>query len=403
MKSLKKINKEERINNLLSRGVVETIEREHLEKALRSGKKLRVKLGIDPTGTKIHLGRAVAIRKLREFQDLGHRIVLVIGGFTAQIGDPSDKLSKRPMLSEAQVKANMASYKRQLGKILDLKKVEFKDNSTWLKKLTFRKIANLAESFSVLQMLERRNFKDRLERHEEISLREFLYPLMQGYDSVAINSDVELGGTDQLFNLMAGRTIQKYYGKKEQDILINEMLEGTDGRKMSTSWGNVINISDEPNDMYGKVMSVEDKLISKYFLLCTDVSEDEIKRIENDISREKMSPRDAKARLAYEIVKIYHSEELAKAAEMNFNRIFREKEVPEKMEEFRTDLPKMNIIDLIVAAKMASSRSEARRLIEQGGVSIDQKVHEDPYESLEIPTEGFVLQVGKRKFKKIIC
>lgn len=397
MKSSKKINKEERITNLLNRGVVEVIEREHLEKALRSGKRLRVKLGIDPTGTKIHLGRAVAIRKLREFQDLGHQIILVIGGFTAQIGDPSDKLSKRPMLSEAQIKKNLKDYKAQLGKILDLKKTKFVNNASWLKKLTFREIANLAESFSVLQMLERRNFKDRFERHEEISLREFLYPLMQGYDSVAINSDVELGGTDQLFNLMAGRTIQKYYGKKEQDILVNEMLEGTDGRKMSTSWGNVINISDEPNDMYGKVMSVEDKLISKYFLLCTDVAEEEIKRIE-----ETNNPRDAKAKLAYEITVIYHGEQAAKAAEANFNRVFREKETPKDIEVFKAPLSKMNIVDLIVAADMAQSRSEARRLIEQGGVDIDGEKHGDSHEMIEIPVEGIILQIGKRRFKKII-
>ncbi len=380
---------------MLSRGVAEIIDREHLEKALKSGKRLRVKLGIDPTGQKIHLGRAVALRKLREFQDLGHKVVLVIGGFTAQIGDPSDKLSKRPMLSETQVKKNMADYKRQLGKILDLRKVEFRNNNDWLRRLNFKEIANLAESFSVLQMLERRNFKDRFERHEEISLREFLYPLMQGYDSVAIKADVELGGTDQLFNLMAGRTIQKYYGQKEQDIFVNEMLEGTDGRKMSTSWGNVINISDEPNDMYGKVMAVDDKLVLKYFLLCTDLSE---KEIENIVVG---NPRDAKARLALEITAFYHGLEAAKAAEGHFNRVFREKEFPEDMETFKSALPKMNIVDLIVASEMAASRSEAKRLIEQGGVSIGEERIDDPYRIIEIPTEGIVLQVGKRKFRKI--
>jgi tyrosyl-tRNA synthetase len=339
----------------------------------------------------------VALRKLRELQDLGHKVVLVIGGFTAQIGDPSDKLSKRPMLSEAAVRKNMADYKRQLGKILDLRKVEFRNNNDWLRKLNFKEIANLAESFSVLQMLERRNFKDRFSRREEISLREFLYPLMQGYDSVAIKADVELGGTDQLFNLMAGRVIQKYYGKKEQDILVNEMLEGTDGRKMSTSWGNVINISDEPNDMYGKVMAVDDKLIPKYFLLCTDLSEEEIESIVAS-----SNPRDAKARLAWEITAYYHGDEAAKGAESHFNRVFREKEVPLDIETFKAPFPKTNIVDLIVAAEMAASRSEAKRLIEQGGVSVDEKKINDPYQTIEIPTKGIVLQVGKRKFKKIV-
>ncbi|MCL4406313.1 MAG: tyrosine--tRNA ligase [Patescibacteria group bacterium] len=397
MKSSRKTNKEEKINALLSRGVAEVIDRGHLEEALRSGKRLRVKLGIDPTGTKIHLGRAVAIRKLKEFQDLGHKVVLVIGGFTAQIGDPSDKLSKRPMLTEAQVRKNMADYKRQLGKILDLRKVEFRNNNDWLRKLNFKEIANLAESFSVLQMLERRNFKDRFERHEEISLREFLYPLMQGYDSVAIKADVELGGTDQLFNLMAGRTIQKYYRQKEQDILINEMLEGTDGRKMSTSWGNVINISDEPGDMYGKMMSLNDELIYKYFWLCTDLKEEEIKKI-----MDSQNPRDAKARLAFEITALYHGLGAAKAAEDGFNRVFREKEAPENIEVFRAVSSRMNIIDLVVAANMAKSRSEARRLVEQGGVDINEKKHDNPVEEIDIPAEGLILQIGKRKFKKIV-
>lgn len=397
MKSSKRTNKEDKIADLLSRGVAEIIDREHLEKALKSGKRLRVKLGIDPTGAKIHLGRAVALRKLREFQDLGHKVVLVIGGFTAQIGDPSDKLSKRPMLSEAAVRKNMADYKRQLGKILDLRKVEFRNNNDWLRKLNFKEIANLAESFSVLQMLERRNFKERFLRREEISLREFLYPLMQGYDSVAIKADVELGGTDQLFNLMAGRVIQKYYGKKEQDILVNEMLEGTDGRKMSTSWGNVINISDEPNDMYGKVMAVDDKLIPKYFLLCTDLSEEEIESIVAS-----SNPRDAKAKLAWEITAYYHGDEDAKEAESHFNRVFREKEIPLDIETFKAPFPKTNIVDLIVAAEMAASRSEAKRLIEQGGVSVGEKRIDDLYRTIEIPAEGIVLQVGKRKFKKIV-
>jgi tyrosyl-tRNA synthetase len=219
---------------------------------------------------------------------------------------------------------------------------------------------------------------------------------MQGYDSVAINSDVELGGTDQLFNLMAGRTIQKYYGKKEQDILVNEMLEGTDGRKMSTSWGNVINISDEPNDMYGKVMSVEDKLISKYFLLCTDVAVEEIKRME-----EANNPRDTKARLAYEITVIYHGEQAAKAAEANFNRVFREKEAPEEMEEFLSFTPELSIIDAMLLTKLAVSRSEARRLIAQGAVRINKIRSTDFNRIIRIPDSGLVIQSGSRKFAKI--
>jgi tyrosyl-tRNA synthetase len=215
------------------------------------------------------------LRKLRAFQDLGHIVVFIIGDFTAQIGDPSDKLEKRPMLTAEAIKHNLKTYKEQVGKIIDLSKAEFHYNSTWLSKLRFQEIAELAESFSVQQMTARRNFKDRFDKGEEVSLREFLYPLMQGYDSVAINADVELGGFDQLFNVKAGRVVQKHYGKPEQDVLTVQMLEGTDGRKMSSSWGNIIAIVDEPNDMYGKIMSVRDDLLTKYFLLCTDLSEEE--------------------------------------------------------------------------------------------------------------------------------
>jgi tyrosyl-tRNA synthetase len=403
MKSSKKLNKEEeRINHLLTRGVVEIINRDHLKTALESGRKLRVKLGIDPTGAKIHLGRAVAIRKLKEFQDLGHQIILVVGGFTAQIGDPSDKLSRRPMLSEEQIKANLKNYKKQLGKILDLKKTEFLNNVTWLKKLTFREIADLAESFSVHQMIERRNFKERFEKGEEISLREFLYPLMQGYDSVITKAGVELGGTDQLFNLLAGRTIQRHYSQKEQDILVNEMLEGTDGRKMSTSWGNVITIVDEPADMYGKLMSIKDELITKYFILCTDVSSEEIIRMEKEMASGKLNPRDAKARLAFEIVKIYHAEKAAEKAEEEFNEVFREKKLPEDMEEFISPESKISIVDALILTKLAKSRSEARRLIEQGAVKINQKRVTDLERKIDLKAGQVVLQIGNRRFAKII-
>ena len=263
----------------MERGVTSIVDRAHLENALDSGKTLRIKLGIDPTGPNIHLGRAIALRKLCAFQNLGHQAVLIVGDYTALIGDPSDKLSKRPMLTKTDVKKNLKNYKKQIGKILDLKKTEFRFNSNWLSKLKFQEISQLAESFSLQQMVERRNFKDRLDKREEISLHEFLYPLMQGYDSVAVKSDVELGGFDQLFNLHAGRVIQRHYGQKEQDLITVEMLEGTDGRKMSTTWGNVVTILDEPNDMFGKLMSLHDELIPKYLLLCTNTKEGEIEKI----------------------------------------------------------------------------------------------------------------------------
>ena len=240
-----------KIESILTRNVEEVTVRENLETELKSGKQLRVKFGIDPTGPKIHLGRAVPLRKLREFQKMGHQIVLVIGDFTAQVGDASDKTEKRPMITRMQIDENLKDYKNQISKIIDIEKTEFLYNSDWLSKLNFKEVTELAEVFTVQQMLARRNFKDRYESGKEISLREFLYPLMQGYDSVAVKADIEVGGFDQLFNLKAGREIQGYYKMPKQNIMNLEMVEGTDGRKMSTSWGNIITIVDEPNVMYG--------------------------------------------------------------------------------------------------------------------------------------------------------
>ena len=393
MKSSKNtVSNKAQIEEVLTRGVEDVIDRAHLEKALLSGKRLRVKHGIDPTGPKIHLGRAATLRKVKAFQDLGHQVVLIVGDFTAQVGDPSDKLLKRPMLTQEQIKENLKDYKKQLGKIIDLSKAELHFNSKWLKKLDFHEIAELAESFTVQQMLARRNFKERFKKEEEISLREFLYPLMQGYDSVALEADLEIGGTDQLFNLIAGRVIQRHYKQKEQDVITTQMIEGTDGRKMSTSWGNIITIMDKPNDMFGKVMSIRDELIQKYFLLCTDVPEKEILRIM------KAGPRDAKARLAHEIVKLYHDEKKAETAEEEFNKVFQKKELPTKIPSKIFKKKQIIITDLLVETKTADSKSEARRLITQGAVRIDGVRISDPKKLIKISTSGALVQVGKRRF-----
>lgn len=396
MKSLKRPSKEE-LHNLLDRGVTNIVDRAHLEKALKSGRQLRIKLGIDPTGPKIHLGRAITLRKLRAFQDLGHKAVLIVGDFTAQVGDPSDKLSKRPMLSKEQIQKNLKDYKKQLGAIVDLKKTEFHFNSEWLKELDFQETSELAESFSIQQMLERRNFKDRLEKGEEISLRELLYPLMQGYDSVAVKADVELGGFDQLFNLHAGRVIQRHYGQKEQDILTGEMLEGTDGRKMSTSWGNVITIVDRPNDMFGKLMAVRDELIGRYFLLCTDVPEKEIKKIESDIKSGKLNPRDAKLSLAREIVGIYHGKKAAKRAEEEFIKVFSKKELPEEIKKYNISSPRP-LKEVLFVSGCVGSTSAAARLVEGGGVKIDNKVEKNWSRMIK---GGEVIKAGKKRFLKV--
>jgi tyrosyl-tRNA synthetase len=378
------ITDEKKIDELLNIGTEDIFIKEELKKKLLSGKVLRVKFGIDPTGPKIHLGRAIPLRKLRQFQDLGHKVVLIVGDFTATIGDPSDKLEKRPMLTARDIKNNMKDYKNQLGKIIDLKKAEFVYNSQWLEKLNVREISELAESFSVQQMSNRRNFKDRIEKGEEISLREFLYPLMQGYDSVVVKADVEIGGFDQLFNLKAGRIIQKHYGMPEQDVLTVQMLEGTDGRKMSTSWGNVVTIVDEPNNMFGKIMSIKDELISKYFLLCTDIKE-EINKNEN--------PKDSKIRLAYEIVKIYHGEKSAQKAEENFVHTFSKGGIPEEMMDMRGN----TLMDSAVSSGVVSSRSDFRRLVEEKAIT-DLDSGDTVLDPNIIPNSGARFKIGKHRF-----
>ncbi len=389
---MKVVIDEKKIDEILDIGIEDIFIKENLKKKLLSGKILRVKFGIDPTGPKIHLGRAIPLRKLRQFQDLGHKVILIVGDFTATIGDPSDKLEKRPMLTEKEIKQNMKYYTKQLGMIIDLKKAEIKYNSKWLKKLNFKEIAELSESFSLQQMSARRNFKDRIEKNEEISLREFLYPLMQGYDSVATKSDVEIGGFDQLFNLKAGRIIQKHYNMPEQDILTVKMLEGVDGRKMSTSWDNIITIVDEPKDMFGKIMSIKDELISKYFLLCTDIKETEIPKSEN--------PRDVKMKLAYEIVKIYHGEKEAKKAEENFVKTFQKKEIPEEMIEIKINKNE-TLVDVLIKEKIVSSKGDFRRLIEEGAIT-DLDTNEKLNNINIITKHGMHLKIGKRRFVKII-
>ena len=390
-----------KIREILERGTEDVIEKEHLEKSLKSGKQLRVKFGIDPTGPKIHLGRAVPLRKLKAFQDLRHRIVLIVGDFTATIGDPSDKLSKRPMLTKEDVKKNMKSYKDQLGKILDMKKVELCYNSEWLGKLNLEKIADLAESFSLQQMEQRRNFKERIDRGEDVSLRELLYPLMQGYDSVVVKADVEVGGFDQLFNLKAGRIIQKHYGQPEQDILTTKMIEGADGRKMSTSWGNVINIVDEPNEMFGKIMSMKDELILPYFWLCTDISKEEYNDFEKRL-KQGDNPRNIKMELGKRIVELYHSKKEAEEAAAEFEKVFSKKEMPTEIPEHRISADQIALVDLLVQTKLASSKGEARRLIAQGGVRFNQEVVKDIAAVLLISEKGVILQCGKRHFVKIV-
>jgi tyrosyl-tRNA synthetase len=389
------ITDEIKIKNLLARGVEEVYVREDLEAELKTGNVLRIKLGIDPTGAKIHLGRAVIIRKLREFQKMGHQVVLIVGDFTAQVGDASDKTEKRPMLTRMQIDENLKDYKNQLGKILDLDKTEIVYNNDWLGKLTFGELTKLAEVFTVQQMLARRNFKDRYEKEIEISLREFLYPIMQGYDSVAVKADVELGGFDQLFNLKAGREIQNFYGMKKQNILLGQMLDGTDGRKMSTSWGNIITIVDEPNDMFQKLMSVKDNLIEKYFTLCTDRELEEIQEFRQRIE-DGENPRDIKMILATDIVTLYHNEKAAAQAKQNFIEVFQNGGIPDDIGEVIGDETNF-AADLILKAGLVASKAEWKRLVEQSGVSVDDVIITD-YKML---AKNGIYKIGKKKFIRV--
>jgi tyrosyl-tRNA synthetase len=388
----------EKIHDILTRGVEDVFVKEEFEEALKSGVQLRIKLGIDPTGPKIHIGRASVLRKLRAFQKLGHQIVLIVGDFTAQIGDASDKTEKRPMLDRASIEQNMADYKNQIGKILDMDQVEFVYNGDWLRSMGFQEISELAEAFTVQQMIARRNFKDRIDKGQEVSLRETLYPLMQGYDSVAVRADVEIGGFDQLFNLKAGRTVQRHYGMKEQNVLTTQMLEGTDGRKMSTSWGNVITIVDEAYDMYGKIMSVRDELIVKYFILGTDVSLEEISEIENRLAKGE-NPRDLKMLLARTMVEMYHSTTDAAYAEQEFIETFQKGGVPEEIEEIEQK-EGVSLADILIEKEVVASKTEWKRLVDDGGVKTEQG--EKITEYSPVFTEHTILKIGKKRFIKII-
>lgn len=386
------------IKTLLTRSVVEVIEKNHLEKSLKSGRKLRIKFGIDPTSPNIHIGRAVPLFKLRDFQELGHKIVLIIGDFTGVIGDTSDKDSERPMLTEKEVKQNLKSYIQQAEKVIDIKKCEVRYNSEWLGKLDYHEIGKQADVFSLNEFISRENIKKRLDVGKRISLRELLYPLMQGYDSVAIKADVEIGGTDQRFNLLAGRELQRYYGQEPQDIIINPLIEGLDGRKMSSSWGNTINLFDSANEMFGKVMSLKDEMIIKYFTLTTRVSMAEIEKYQKELTAGN-NPRDHKMKLAFEIVRFYHSENDAKKAQEYFIKIFSKKETPDTMPILKLASHRTSAIDAVVKTGV-KSKSEARRLLQQGAVEINEQVKKDPQEILFFH-QGDTVKIGKRRFFRI--
>ncbi|MBM3230755.1 tyrosine--tRNA ligase [Candidatus Peregrinibacteria bacterium] len=379
------------MTDLLTRGVEQVVPKELAEEKLKSGKKLRVYLGIDPTGSHLHVGHAVPLRKLQAFANAGHDVIFLIGSYTAMIGDPTGRDTMREPLTKEQVKKNFETYREQASKILDFSKITIRYNDEWLSKLSGEDIMKIANNFTVQQMLQRDMFKERMKKGDDLSPSEFLYPLMQGYDSVALDVDCEIGGNDQLFNMLCGRKLQKAYGKRDKFVLTTKLIEGVDGRKMSKTYDNCIYLDDEPNDMFGKVMSIKDDLMAVYFECCTDVPMDEVKKIL------KGKPRDAKARLAAEIVALYHGKSASSGAEMEFNAVFKDRGVPEDIQEVKVRKGQ-KLIDVLVGEGIVASKSEARRLIEQGGIKKD----DEHVASIEALAEKGVYRVGKRKFVKIL-
>ena len=390
----------DKITEILERGVSEVIVRKELEARLRGKEKITLYLGIDPTGSRLHLGHAIALRKLRDFQRLGHRVIFLIGSFTALIGDTSDKDSPRQPMTLEQIEENFKTYKAQASKILDFSKIELKYNGDWLSKLNFKDILELANKFTVQQMIEREMYRKRIAEGKPIGLHEFLYPLMQGYDSVAMDVDLEVGGNDQLFNMLAGRTLQKAINNRNKHVLTVKLLEGVDGRKMSKTYGNTINITDEPNEQYGRIMSMKDELILQYFELCTDVPMSEIEEIKNELKSGE-NPKNVKMRLAREIITLYHDKKAAETAEEEFIKVFQKKDLPSEIAEKTMPKKLYGICELLFETGLADSKGSARRLVEGGGVSIDKKRVADPKTEVNLGKKAILIKVGKRHFLKV--
>ncbi|HAU30855.1 MAG: Tyrosine--tRNA ligase [Desulfotomaculum sp. 46_296] len=395
---------------VIRRGTAEIIPEDDLikklERSVETGKPLCIKLGLDPTAPDIHLGHTVVLQKVRQFQQLGHEIKIILGDFTARIGDPTGKSETRQQLTESEVKANLSTYEKQIFKVLDPARTKLFLNSQWLSLLTFQEVIELAAKYTIARMLEREDFNRRFKEGLPVGIHEFFYPLMQGYDSVVLKADIEVGGTDQKFNLLMGRTLQKEYGLEPQVALMMPILEGLDGvQKMSKSLGNYIGIDEIPREIYGKTMSITDELIMRYFELVTPLGLKELSEISADLASGKLHPRDAKMRLAYEIVSFYHDENSANQAEEEFKKVFQQRELPDQIPvyEIKTDILQDGSIwlpRLMMLVEMAASTSEGRRLIAQGAVKINGVRIEEP-SYLLIPQDNMIIQCGKRKFIKL--
>lgn len=395
----------EQLDNLLNRGISDVIVRDELEARLKKGERLRIYHGIDPTGSQLHLGHAVVLRKLEQFRQLGHELILLIGDFTAQIGDPTGKTTARVPLTHEQVLANAKDYQKQASGILDFSNkknpIRLKFNSEWLSKLSFKDVLQLGMQFTVQQMVERDMFQERLKNQQPIGLHEFWYPVMQGYDSVAMDVDMEIGGNDQLFNMLAGRTLMKSLKNKSKLVMTTGILEGLDGRKMSKTFDNFVAITAEPSDMFGKIMSMRDELITKYFELATDLPLAEIAELSRQM-KSGANPRDIKLKLAKEIVTMYHGAKEADKAHENFLNVFQKKELPAEIAELRVTKGEHQLMDLLVSLELAASKSEAKRVIEQKGVKVDGQVVSEPFAMIKIGATPVLLQKGKLKYVNVI-
>jgi tyrosyl-tRNA synthetase len=388
---------------ILADGVAEILPedefRAKLERSVRTGRPLRVKLGCDPSRPDLHIGHAVVLEKLRQFQELGHRVIFIIGDFTAMIGDPSGRSKTRPALTLEETQVNARTYLEQVGLLLDVTQAEIRSNSEWLAPLSFADVIRVASHVTVSQMLERDDFHDRFNNEQPIALHEFLYPLAQGIDSVQVRADVELGGTDQRFNFLLARHLQAHAGQEPQAIVLMPLLEGTDGvQKMSKSLGNYIALLDSPRDMFGKVMSIPDELIERYYRYATFASAAEAEAMESALREGKLHPRDAKALVAERLVARYHGEEAAFAARQEFDRMFRHKQLPDDITTIALQLP-MPLVDALVAVGIVPSKSEARRLIAQGGVYVNGDRVSDL--AAHLSSGEHIVKVGKRRFVRI--
>jgi len=394
------ITDSQKIEEVLSRNVEEILPDKNQLKRLMQKKRIRLYLGIDPTGTRLHLGHTITLRKLQEFADLGHEAILIIGTGTVLAGDPSLRDQARPRISQTEINENIRTWKSQAGRILDFSKVKIRHNGDWLLKLGLKEIINIASNISAVKLFQREMFQRRIKRGDTVWSHETLYPLLQGYDSVAIDTDLEIGGTDQVFNMLIGRELQKKMKNREKFVLTCPMLLGIDGKQMSKSSGNCVWLLDSPDQMFGKIMSIPDNLIIPFFDLLTDVPRSVIRKYEKELQSNKVNPRDLKKLLAVEIVKMYHSQAKAEKAAEEFDRVFQKKELPSKIPQVQLKEKSFDILDLLVKTKQVSSKSEAKRLILQKGVKIGGIIQDDWQKNIEIK-KGLVIQVGKRKFVKL--